>query len=262
MNETIIPVPLSRVRKMEFPELVKGFLEVLDKYGPSDHFVQGIYNLLLAKEPQLASLIKKISKLEETDELDALHTRRRGLFKAILKQKDAMTDAKIASLEVQRALILPFLNEFFAGILRDTTVTQTTRVKQMTVSLDTKADLKAALTVAGVTPYIEELKGTQLLINAKNKEKRASVSKLPKMKTKMVKSDLGTSINDLIKAIELARKEHPEVDYAPMVNEINALLMPFHVKIKSMSTRRKTASIEATEAEAESIVADDKLKSA
>ena len=259
----ITPLTLSRIPKLEFPRLVKGFFEVMDKYGPDDHHVRGIYNLLDEKKSLLGSLKYKYTKLPQTDELRVLREKRKDVLKAIQKQKQSMIDANIASMASNMKLIIPFLNEYFGNILASSTEGRTTRIEQMFVALDANVELKAALTAVGLTVYIEELRTVQQQINLKIVERRTHVSELPKMVTKQVKAELTVAITDLRNAIELAAKEHPEVDYLPLVNEINALFVPFQAKIKSQNTRRKTAVAASKVADVEKIKTDDQeLKSA
>ena len=50
------------------------------------------------------------------------------------------------------------------------------------------------------------------------------------------------AIVDLVHAIELARKAHPELDYTSLIAEINNLFTAVQSQIKAHSTRVKTAN--------------------
>jgi hypothetical protein len=76
----------------------------------------------------------------------------------------------------------------------------------------------------------------------------------PLMKTKIVKSVLADALANLFLRIESAQKEYKELDYNPLISELNELLRPVPAKIKSRSTRSKNllasqkAAIEAASA--------------
>ena len=44
---------------------------------------------------------------------------------------------------------------------------------------------------------------------------------MQKIDSRQIKSYVGEAVTDVINAIEIARKAHPEVDYVPMIKEIN-----------------------------------------
>ena len=262
MSKKIISLSLSRIPKLDFPGVVKGLFEILEKYGPGAYFLQGVYNLLHKKKALVSNLRQKYSKISQTDDLKVLRVKRKDVLKAIQRQKLSMMDANIASMADDLKLVLPFLNEYFGNILANNPESRTTRIENMFSAMDGSVELKAALAAVGLTVYLEELRVTQNLIDLKIVERREEVSAMPKMITNQVKADFTEAITDLRNAIEIAVKEHPEVDYMPMVNEINALFMPFQVKIKSQNTRRKTAIAAKKIAEAAKPITEDGLKSA
>jgi hypothetical protein len=80
---------------------------------------------------------------------------------------------------------------------------------------------------------------------ASTDRRRKSNALIPKMCTREVKTTLGSALTDLFNAITLAQKAHPELDYMPMVNEINVLLGSYQSKIKARMTRYKNATTTA-----------------
>jgi hypothetical protein len=46
----------------------------------------------------------------------------------------------------------------------------------------------------------------------------------------------------LVNSIELARVEHPTIDYVPLINELNVFLIPYQTMIRSRKTITKTAA--------------------
>ena len=61
-----------------------------------------------------------------------------------------------------------------------------------------------------------------------------------------LKTSIVTALTNLFKSIELARVEHPDVDYMPMINELNQLLVSYHSLIKNRITRSKNLAKKTT----------------
>lgn len=143
-------------------------------------------------------------------------------------------------------IVSPFVNAYWADLTSYNNKTISERLKQMLVALEGNSDLSAAFTALGLTVLIDELKTLQASIAVSMDKRRKSSSEIPKMQTKKVKSEVGEALTNLLKAIELAGKAHPELDYKPMVNEINVVLTSYQSVLKARATRNKNTTTTVT----------------
>lgn len=239
MSKNITLIPFSRVPKLEFPELVNGFVAIVGKYDPAALHIDGVYNLLLEAQPQVSSLEVIYKKHPESVVVENLRKKRIDLLQAILSQTRSLTRANVASQAADLALVLPFVDKYFSSIVRANSKTTTERVKQMFQTLESDSVLKAAAKRLGLELYLNELSTLQQELEQAISNRRADLAALPASKTKQVKADLGEVISDMVEAIELAIKQFPTLDYMPMVNEINKLFNEYLSDIKARSTRSK-----------------------
>ena len=243
MAKKITTVALSRIPKLEFPELINSVVEIVDKYDSAIYHIEGSHNLLLEVQPQLSNLEVVYTKSAETVELASLRNKRKYLLMAILNQSKAMKNTSISALSAQVKLVQPFVEKYFRGIIADNTRKRSERINQMFVSMEADVTLKAALSTVGLLVYMDELKTVQQALESKHSTRRASKSARVRMRTKEVKTSLAEALTDLLASIELARKQYSNVDYMPMVNEINELFVSFQSQMKAQRTRRKNIAL-------------------
>ncbi|HRZ97611.1 MAG TPA: DUF6261 family protein [Paludibacter sp.] len=241
MSKIITPISFTKVPKLEFRQLVNRTIEVVAKYDPAALYVEGIYNLLLEAQPQLSKLQVVYRKHELTPDIQNLRVKRKDLFASIINMEKSMSKAKLSSMQEELLIVLPFVNKYFKNILGDKTWKANERIEQMFAMLESDSALKAAVTKVGLNVYLEELKTVDQKLQVSINNRISTSSKRPRMFTRTIKTTVSVAMTDLVNAIELAYKEHPEVDYMPVVNEINKLFKEFLVNIKSTATRNKNS---------------------
>ena len=246
MGKIFTPVSFTRVRKLEFPDLVNGVVDIVDGYNPETMHIADTYNLLLEAKPQLSSLVVINKKHPETKVLDSLRLRRKNILQSLVRQTKAKVTANLDSQKTYLELVEPFVLNYWGDLISFSNKTVAERLKQMLMVLESDTTLKVAFTALGLTILTDELKPIQAGIVASSDKRRKSNSKLPKMQTRKVKATVGQALSDLLDAISLAKKAHPELDYMPMVNEINVLLVSYQSEIKARSTRSKNATTTVT----------------
>src|SRR5665647_73237 len=153
MAKKITTVALSRIPKLEFPELINSVVEIVDKYDSAIYHIEGSHNLLLEVQPQLSNLEVVYTKSAETVELASLRNKRKYLLMAILNQSKAMKNTSISALSAQVKLVQPFVEKYFRGIIADNTRKRSERINQMFVSMEADVTLKAALSTVGLLVY-------------------------------------------------------------------------------------------------------------
>lgn len=242
MGRIITPIPFSRVRKLEFPELVNGVVSIVGKYDPAALHIEGMYNLLLEAQPQVSNLKVIYKKHPESAVLKGLRLKRKDLLMGIQNHVKGLAKARVASMTDEIDRVLPFAEKYFSNILNDNSKTATERIKQMFLDLEADAGLKAAVTKVGLGIYLDELDSLQQSFRNSIVKRRATAATEARPQTKQVKSDVGVALSDLVDAIELAYKEFPAVNYMPMVNEINKLFNEYLSDIKARSTRNKNGA--------------------
>lgn len=246
MTKVIVNFSFSRVRKLEFPEILDAILGIVEKHNPEALFIVGMYNLLLELKPLLDILTVRYDRYPIPREFADQRTMRDKLLSAILSHMAAIEKAGVASTAEQAALAVPYLKRYLVGTTTGNSTVKTGRVNKMLANLEDNAPVTTALATLGFTVYIDELKTCQQSINQNENLRRESLSSRSKATTLVAKEKISNATNNLLKAIELARLEHTDIDYMPLINELNVLLSSKQTMIKSRITRSKNSEANKT----------------
>jgi hypothetical protein len=242
MSKEIAPVPLSRMPVLEYPELVYTFVRIVDDYDADKMFIGETVAELKARMPELMRLQVAKGKHPESPVIQALFTKRRDILVAMVGQTRKLVKANLTSQAAYLKLVVPFVENYWSNIRSYNENTINARVKQMFDNIDNSAELKVAFTSVGLLTHIDELKTIETSLFDSKELRRKSKSEMPKIDSKQIKSYVGEAMTDVINAIEIARKAHTELDYAPMIKEINDLFISYQSEIKAHSTRIKNAA--------------------
>jgi len=243
MSKEIAPVPLSRMPVLEYPELVYTFVRIIDQYDADTMFITDSSTELKARMPELMRLKVLNKKHPESVVIQSFYTKRTDILTAMLGQSRKMVKANLAGQAAQVRLVAPFIESYWSNIRTFNQKAINARMNLMLADIDASSDLKAALTSVGFGLHVDELKTIETGLFASKEIRRKSKSEIKKVDSRQIKSFVGEAVTDVINAIEIARKAHPEVDYNPMIKEINDLFVSYQSDIKAHSTRLKNTTV-------------------
>ncbi len=244
MKNILVYIPYNRVQKLELPDIVMGTLAIVEKHDPKAMFVEGMFKLLQEEIPNVAKLSEIYNGHPLTPELIKLREQSNKIVQSILKKSGSIQN--ISSLSAQAAVIAPVVNRYLNGISRENQKAKTERVSQFIATTESDINLKTALETVGLKVYVDELVLVQQTIALNTNMRRISMSEKTIEDRSALKTSIVTALTNLFKSIELARVEHPDVDYMPMINELNQLLVSYHSLIKNRITRSKNLAKKTT----------------
>lgn len=252
MRKSLVNFSFSRVRKSEFPEIMNAILVVVEKHDPNALKIVGMYNLLLELKPLLDKLTLKYDGYPNSAELVDLRARRDNLLGAILSHLTAIEKAKVPVVAQEATLAVPYLRSYLDGILVENTTVKTGRIDQLLTNLDDYETMNTALVALGLNVYFGELGVCQQSINQGESLRREFLSVRIKQNTLIAKEKISYAVSNLLDAIELAKIENTEIDYIPLINELNVLLSSKQTMLKSRVTRSKNSVANKTKTAASS----------
>lgn len=239
----IVQVPFSKVPKLEFPELVNNVVLVVSKHNPDACYIRGFYDYLLEVQSQNSKLSVTNRKTEESIKLQSLKKRRYTVLSAIIGQTKNLEKVNLPEHANALSTVTLFIDGFFGKIRKDVSKIKTERVKQLFAQLDSDFALQTAMQNVGLTPYLNELRDIQLNIDDKSAKNIEQNAARPKLKdTQEVIAKIRLALNNLLRGIEFGVHAHPNVDYTPLINELNELLTKYRSEIKAKATRTKNAA--------------------
>ena len=263
MKTNFVNFSFLKVRRSELPEMTEEILKSVEKYNPVTLKIAGMYNLLSELKPLFSILAVKYNGYPNSDEVKAQMKMRNNLLIAIRSHIVAIEKAGVPTTAQQARLAIPYLKSYLSGISSDSPIVKSGRVNQMLIGLTDNDEMNNAMTVLGLATYIDELKVYQQNVNQGESHRKEVLAIRPKFNNKNAKLRVITAIEHLLKAIDLAKVEHTDLDYMPLINELNVVLGNRRSVIRSRSTRNsnsvanKTKAAESTKKE-DSTAADNK----
>lgn len=247
---------MSRLRKPELPELTEGMLKIVEKHDPAALKISGMYLMLSELRPLLAILALKYDGCPNSTEFVQQRKLRNNMLGAILSHIDGKVKAGEVETNPQAALAIPYLKSYMKGISSESASVKSGRTNQMLNGLTDNEDMNQALSELGLSSYIERLRGYQLNVNKGEALHTEKMSIRPKFNNANANKRVMTGIDNMLRAIELGKAENANLDYMPLVNELNVLLNNRQSIIKSRTTRSKNSAIQKTRTDAPSTTTD------
>ena len=242
MKKIIFIFSFLKIRKQEFPEVINGTIEIVGKHDPVALLIQGMYSLLLVLQSRLPLLTEKTVSHPLTKVLRSQHKRMKELAASISMQAVAVEKAAVDSQSEAVELIVPEIRKHLLNLSRENTKVSYQQVNNFLLKLKTNVALVSAATVIGINASVDEIETVVESIDLNKKKRRESKAPSKSLNKAEIKAEIRDAFYRLVNSIELARVEHPTIDYVPLINELNVFLIPYQTMIRSRKTITKTAA--------------------
>lgn len=239
----IVQVPFSKVQKLAFPELVNTVVSIVSKHNPDAFYIRAYYNFLLEAQTLNNKLSVANRNTEESKALVLFKQKRNRVLSAIIGEAKNRKKVNLPAYTNDQTIVSLFIEGYIGKIQSNVSKIKTERIKQMLAEMDGSSALQQAIQNVGLMDYMNELKNIQLGIDtntAKDIEQKAARPKLQDTAAAITKMRL--ALRNLLGAIEFGVHAHPDVDYTPLINELNELLVKYSSEIKAKATRTKNAT--------------------
>ena len=239
----IITISSSWLHKLEYADYVKGVIKIVNKHDPELLKINGFYNRLLELQPQLEGLTLSYGKHPVSKDLRGLRKVRETVITAIQSQIVSVETANLKEHESELRLMLPTLHRFFDDIKTKNQKDKSERIDQFLRVISSNEAMNDALKTLGFDLLVAKLLENSSAINELIHLRNEDISVRPKMQTEARIKQLDKAIYLLFHAIELERLENPDLNFQPLIDELNVWNTTYQTLVKS----RRTQSSKKTE---------------
>ena len=247
----LVKIPLSRLLKLELPQFAERVIGLIEKHNPEELQINEVFGLLKQEKPKIAQLVVRHGPHPITDELGKLREMRRLYVSGILYQlkvvmKEDKTGAdssvKLVKIEVQRFLDKLSLSR------NDETINR--KITQFYAEIEQSQVLEVAFDSLGFTDILDELQSIHSTIEELRDVRLVAISERPKVKTPALSKSVREALKVMFKEIEVAPIRNPEIDYEPLFDQLNGLLIEYRNLINNrvLFNKRKAEELENNEA--------------
>ena len=237
-------LPLSRILKLDLRSLLEQIIRVLDSYDLEAMHLQSVYEVLKKQEVKMQIIDDSYGKHRLTDELTELHKKRLRYASLINMQVKALT--KIDCEETQRlAKIASRLSKehlIYLGQKKLFDVRSQIDLFFVRLELDFYSEDRAAFIDLGLQPYLDELKKANTDYCTISYERNLDIKERPPTGDRVLEKETKQILQFFFDQINSYQKTFPEIDYVPLINDLNARLTRYSKSIKTrMATNKRRA---------------------
>ena len=229
----------SSFLKAEVAEFAKKTIGIVEKQNPESLLISPVFNPLVALKPEIELLSLRYGIDPERAKVNTLKSKlmltisNLKLQTRLISKTDSDEGLYVVSNHIDT--YLRYLN----SAKNDKVMTQ--QVEGFLRAINDDEAFAEALDMHDLTTHVlairdalEELRGAM--------SKRATLlAERPKVETRAITAKVATAIHTLLKGIEVSQLLNEELDYNPLIDELNELVSGFRlsVKLRIANNRRK-----------------------
>lgn len=232
--EKIMRFPFYRIQKLEHPIIFNQSITIFEKHKPDELFLSEVVNAVKAKQPLADSL--KVQQMDHpnTGKILNLGKMRRYFTSALWNQVKMLNKANETSpvKDEKVAAVYSFSKTYFESFFSKRSSLRGQITEQFLSDLEENEEMKQYFTDLGLTILTGKIKEMHQNMQVKLAQRTADISIRPKAETFSTTRDLTETLKILFSAVSVAMIAHPEVDYQPLVKELNANLKTMKASLK------------------------------
>ncbi len=237
----LLNLRLSKLWKLERVEYVNQVIKIVDEHDPEALKISDMYNLLVARQPEIDQLNVRYRAHPMTVSIQHLRSLRGlhisnilGRLKLVRKEKgDLDGDVRLVRTEIDRH----FGN--FRSSKNEAIKIQ--KVDKFNTAVEASQELEEALSELGFTSLMNDLRSVHSRIKSNSELRNKSIAARPQTKTNDLQKVVDDSIVNLFTDIRLAMLRNPEINYNPLIADLNKVTLNFdnYINIRIGQSERK-----------------------
>lgn len=237
----LLNLRLSKLWKLERVEYANQVIKIVDEHDPEALKISDMYNLLVARQPEIDQLNVRYRAHPMTVSIQHLRSLRGlhisnilGRLKLVRKEKgDLDGDVRLVRTEIDRH----FGN--FRSSKNEAIKIQ--KVDKFNTAVEASQELEEALSELGFTSLMNDLRSVHSRIKSNSELRNKSIAARPQTKTNDLQKVVDDSIVNLFTDIRLAMLRNPEINYNPLIADLNKVTLIFdnYINIRMGQSERK-----------------------
>ena len=258
MNKKIIKIDFSSLLKFELPNVANRVIEIVEKHNPETFKIKELFDELVEQKPQIDKLKIRFGAHPLTKEMNDLRTRLRAFTIGISNQMKTIENGKVESMQAALKVAQPVVNLYIDKIWKNNNVETEEKVSAFFDNIDANEELEVAFTTLNMSTYLDELRSVLSELVEQFNNRGVSYSSRVEIKTNLLAKPIIKAIRNLFLDIELAQVKNKDLDYTPLVYELNTLLAYFDRTINVLASHNKKKAEQNVVDGNEEVTHDDK----
>lgn len=232
-------IALSRLLKLEIPQLAKGVLDIVEKHAPENLLIEKAFNDFNLLTPEIESLIVRYGPHPVTEQLEPVRQRRILFATAISFQVRGLVKGYIDGAEDNVRVMKEASNRYLHNLRANNEEIINERIEQFLQETRNNEELSIALSALGFSSQIDSLAASHNQFMRLVATRNASISRRAKGVTTASSKAVRDGLSILFTRITVASLDNEELDYNPLISELNEKLIRYGGLIKTRETSLK-----------------------
>ncbi len=239
MSKEIKSISYQRLYKLEVPNLANEVIGIIERHDPETLKIKEVYDMLLAVKPQMDALKVPEGAHYLTEEM--VWIRRKLLMYASdvsHKMSIVVREAELEKAENVRIAEI-FIKRHLHKLAENSNVMLSHIIDKFFMEIDQNEELENIFATLDFSSNLDILRSTHSTYKEVMKRRITSTSMLPKAKTDFIRKCVLDAVKNMFLEINLAQLKNGDIDYSPLINELNRQLDTYRVLIKIRETHNK-----------------------
>ncbi len=233
-------IALTKLLKLELPEFVDDIIRAVSKHNPEGLKLQDHYDMLVEQLPKMALLTAPFGAHPLTKEMHKVHEERLKYSALITMQMRVLHKANLASTKKLVQTAKPVVRLYLNHLRQNNRSIISRTIKGFFLHLNDYPEQRNALDALGFKFYLDELQNTNNLHEEMFMQRLSEKAQNSKVDTAGIQHETQFLLRKLFDQIEFYQYMRKEVDYSPLINQINEIIAQFTSLINMRATCRKT----------------------
>ena len=208
---------------MELANFTANVIRITEQNNPEELKLSAVYNPLKDAELSIFGLQPtENGSRRTTAPYTANRKERKDCVIALKNVAKGILDINAEDKRPYIQLLYPAIKAGFTDYYRKNIVEQNEIVRQFLHQIDTNTALTEAVNMLGMQSEIASLRAIHGSITSKYETMRKVKASYVKKNSKEIRNELIVLIEDFFTNLYLAKKQHTDVDYSALENELNA----------------------------------------
>jgi len=245
MSTKILKLSFSRLRKDELKTLAKRIIEIGEKYDPEALKINELFDLLVELQPQIDSLDRGYIAHPITKPLNVLRKQRAAYAQGIIDRMKFIENAMVSGMQDALKVAKPIVKQHLQHLWEYDEIMVYQNINSFFKILAENTKLQTAMKTLEMTSYLDNLQSLNQTIEEQYSERREDLSRREKGVTSKTLDAIKIALEYLFKEIDVATLKNKNLDYKPLIDEVNKEIAVIKAKLKARSSYNKKKAKEA-----------------
>lgn len=243
--QKIKSISLSRLKKLELPDLAENVVGILEKYDSESLKIKESFDLLAEQQPQINLLKLEYGPHLITKKVDGLRATRTTYAALISLQMKVLSKADIDNSNESVKIVQSAVNLYLKNLGGNSESVIQQRLSELFRVVDESEELETAFSSLELTKYVNELRNAHSSIKEQLRKRKASIAARPNVNIPPIARSVAAALRNLFNQINLAQARNTELDYTLLISDLNVDLTYYIGMISMRATILENKKVKA-----------------